>query len=68
MAKPRKSETVSPLKYAEAEKVGKALAIRFTAITGKKPPILGQEAWADLVQFVVRRAVDEVAAREGEGL
>ena len=61
------------LNYSEAEAVGKRLCTRFSAITGHRPPIIKGEAWADLVQAVLRWSNDAVKSRkpnenqEGQG-
>lgn len=52
------------LNYDEAERVGVALKRRFKALTGKKKtPRLKDEQWADVTQFVLLRARDEIGQR-----
>lgn len=49
------------LSYAEAERVGMALRRRWKGLTGKKKtPRLENEQWADLVQFILHKARDEM--------
>ena len=57
---------VNRLTYAEAETIGARLCSRFSAITGKLPPEMNDEAWADLVQAVMRWAGDAVNSRVDE--
>ncbi|WP_310530671.1 hypothetical protein [Novosphingobium sp.] len=55
------------LTYSEAERVGLALRRMWKGLSGKKKtPRMSEEQWADMVQFVLRHAGDEVAAREGD--
>lgn len=56
--------TVPALSYDDALRVGKALCTRWAAITGQRPVALKDEQWADITQFILRRArmvVDENA-------
>jgi hypothetical protein len=56
----------SPLRYSQAETVAKRLVTRWSAITGHKPPVMKDEAWADVVQAVLRWAEVERAAEPQE--
>lgn len=47
---------VPTLKFSDAEAVGEDLRSRWAAITGQQP--VEGLSWADLVQFVLRRARD----------
>lgn len=54
------------LTYSEAETVGRRLCTRFSAITGQNPPVMRDEAWADVVQSVMRWAGNAIARRPSE--
>lgn len=54
----------SPLNYTEASRVGMRLCTRWAALTGKNPPVMQEEAWADVVQFVLRHAAGIMDGRE----
>lgn len=52
--------------FAEAETIGGEMHDRWELMANASPPIERTDfAWADLVQFVIRRA-DEVARRRSE--
>lgn len=53
------------LTFAQAEKLGQEMHDRFVS-DGRTPPMPRDDlAWADMVQFVMRRAGDLVGEREG---
>lgn len=45
------------VKFSEAEQIGAELHDRWADMTGKEPPFSREDlAWADVTQFIVRRA------------
>jgi hypothetical protein len=54
----------SPLTFREAEILGTLLHDRWEKMTGKAPLERSDMAWADIVQFVVRKAGDLASERE----
>lgn len=52
------------LTYDEAERVGLQLRRMFKGLTGKKKtPALKDEQWADMIQFVMRHAAEQIDQR-----
>jgi len=52
--------------FAEAEAIGHQLHDRFEAMTGRPAPLASDDqAWGDIVQFVLRKARDAVEVRDG---
>lgn len=50
--------------FTEAETIGGELFDRWAALAGSEPPLTrGDFAWADMVQFVLRRASEAARAR-----
>lgn len=54
------------LSYDEAQDVGAALHDHWLRLTGAAPIGRDDLGWADLVQFVTRKACERVVAREEE--
>jgi hypothetical protein len=54
------------LSYDEAQDVGAAVHDHWLRMTGAAPIGRDHLGWADLVQFVTRKACERVVAREGE--
>lgn len=52
------------LTFAEAQSIGGALCDRWQAMAGEAPLERDDYAWADIVQFIMRKASDAVRARE----
>ena len=52
------------LSFDEAQDVGAAVHDHWLRMTGEAPAARDSLAWADLVQFVTRKACERVVARE----
>lgn len=52
------------LTFAEAERLGAELHDRWFAMTGEEPLRVDDMGWADIVQFVMRRATTIIAERK----
>lgn len=51
--------------FAEAEGLGEELRARWAMMAGAEPPLEpGDYAWADIVQFILRRASEVAHNRE----
>lgn len=59
--------TAPLLTFAEAEAVGRKLQARWEAMAGTTPLPADDLAWADIVQFVLRKARDVADERVGSG-
>ena len=55
------------LSYDEAQALGVAVHDHMLRMTGAAPIARDDLGWADLVQFVTRKACERVVAREEEG-
>lgn len=55
------------LSYDEAQAVGAEMHDHWLRMTGEAPIRRDDLGWADLVQFVTRKACERVIAREGAG-
>ena len=55
------------LSFDEAQKVGADVHDHWLRLTGEAPIGRDDLGWADLVQFVTRKACERVVAREDEG-
>ena len=53
------------LTYVEAQSVGEVLHDHWLRMTGEAPIGRDHLAWADLVQFVTRKACERVIERDG---
>lgn len=53
--------------FAEAETIGEQMHDHWEKMAGEAPMTRDDTAWGDLVQFVIRKANDVWAAREGGG-
>lgn len=60
------SEGAPLLRFADAEQIGVDLHDRWEKMTGQAPLARDDMGWADVVQFVVRRAREIVTEREKE--
>lgn len=60
------SEGAPLLRFADAEQIGVDLHDRWEKMTGQAPLTRDDMGWADVVQFVVRRAREIVTERERE--
>ncbi|MFZ5701169.1 MAG: hypothetical protein ACOY4P_07430 [Pseudomonadota bacterium] len=58
------SEGAPLLRFADAEQIGVDLHDRWEKMTGQAPIARDDMGWADVVQFVVRRAREIVTERE----
>lgn len=59
-------ESMLTLTYDEAQTVGQALHDHWTKMIGATPMERDSMGWADLVQFVARKARERVAEREAD--